>query len=462
MAEITSTIANIYTVSASYKNQQRSIDIIFEVPTGTPDITHPGSALTQTGSPALANGVAQVVVTATLSDEYGNPMPGHAITFPSVSGLSITPRNSETNGQGQVIADVTSLRAATYAVTAQFSGKSRSVDITFTGDNSTAEFGNPGAGLSVTVDNAPANGRDTNVVTATVTDVNGNPVANEQVTFSVPDMTVTLTVDNHGQTNQKGQVSASLSSSLAGTYPVFATYKGKQLGNNVTFVTDAGTASLNNVDSSLIVTVDNVTVSDDYCTGVKLSNCYYNQVQVTLKDQTGNPVPKQHITFSAPSGLLKIYPQHHGVTDENGALVAEITSEKAGGHQLTASYEGHDGTSTRTVTVNFIRGPVYQVILPPIIATLPANNTSTANVVATVSDRFGNPVDNIPVSFCISEINGAAIGVTLGYIGPVNSNAMGEASVSIRGSETGTVSIAAQIAVGEERITKGNVIFTKP
>ncbi len=467
IADITSIMANTYAVSASYKNQQRFIDIIFEAPIGTPDITHPGSTLTQTGSPALANGVAQVVVTATLSDEYGNPMSGHTITFPPVSGLSITPRNSETNEHGQVIADVTSLRATTYAVTAQFSDKSRSVDITFTGDGSTAEFGNPEAGLSVTLDNAPANGRDANVVTATITDVNGNPVANELVTFSVPDDSVILAVDNGGQTNSAGQITASLRSNQVGTYAVYATHKEKKLGVNVAFIADAGNASLDNVHSKLIVTVNNATVSSDNCarisiTGVSLDNCDYNQIQVTLADQIGNPVPNQYIAFSSPTGLLKIRPQHQGVTDENGILMVQITSEKAGSHELIASYKGHDGTSTRTATVNFTSGPAYKVALPRTIARLPANNTDTINVVATVTDQFGNAVAGVPVSFCISDLKSAGIGVTLGYIGPINSNAAGEASVSVRGSETGNASIAAQIAEGEERVTKGSVIFTSP
>ncbi len=195
---------------------------------------------------------------------------------------------------------ITSTRANAYAVTANYLDNSRSTDILFTADSSTAGLNNPDAGIQVLVDNAPANGMAWNEVAVTVTDKSGNRVPNALITFPpvdgvtlLPSDIIVPIVQNAIATDAMGQAVARMTSTRAAIYPIKAEYNHQTLSQAVTFVPNTGTAELNNPDSTMVVTRNNA-IADGQA---------QNTVTVTLKDDTGNPVPNQTIHFSPTGGV---------------------------------------------------------------------------------------------------------------------------------------------------------------
>ncbi|SUI42414.1 Bacterial Ig-like domain (group 1) [Serratia quinivorans] len=76
---------------------------------------------------------------------------------------------------------MTSLKAGTYAVTAEVNGKGTSKNTTFVADKDSAGIAD--GDLAVGDNNAVADGKSTDSVTAKVTDANGNPVSGVEVSF---------------------------------------------------------------------------------------------------------------------------------------------------------------------------------------------------------------------------------------------------------------------------------------
>ncbi len=418
--------------------------------TGTGDINNAHSSVTQTGSPAIANGSDQVTVTVTLKDDYGNPLAGQPVAFPNVEGLNLTsPVNNTTNWAGQISANATSIRAGTYTVAPMHNNKAHPIDIVFTADDTTAGLNNPNAGILILANDAAANGVAQNRVAVTLTDRNGNPVTGETINFQPVD-DVTIQSENDFRTDVNGQAIANLTSIRAGAYTIDATYQEKSLATNVNFIADPASA-----------TISSLTVSQD---GSVANKNDQNIVIATLTDPNGNPVANQQIMFAPPlsgSAVLKIIPANNGFTDDNGQVTASITSTLATTFELTASFYN----SRKTAQISFIPGPAYNVSLPAIIGSLPTDGSKTLDVIATVRDRYGNQVADEPVSFCISRVNKNAVGVVLGDLTPVISGANGDASTTVTtaaGKNTGPVNLCAQITVNGRRVVSntGQVSFT--
>ncbi|WP_193771869.1 hypothetical protein, partial [Obesumbacterium proteus] len=81
-----------------------------------------------------------------------------------------------TDDQGLASTTLTNVKAGITKVTATVNGNSQTVDTTFVADDSTSTI--VSGNLTVTVNNAKANGTDTNKVQAEVTDATGNHVPN--------------------------------------------------------------------------------------------------------------------------------------------------------------------------------------------------------------------------------------------------------------------------------------------
>ncbi|WP_193764615.1 Ig-like domain-containing protein, partial [Hafnia paralvei] len=97
-------------------------------------------------------------------------------TFAANNGATITTASANTDENGLATTTLTNITAGISKVTATINGNSQTVDTTFVADDGTATIisGN----LTVTADNAKANGTATNAVQAKVTDANGNVVPN--------------------------------------------------------------------------------------------------------------------------------------------------------------------------------------------------------------------------------------------------------------------------------------------
>ncbi|WP_419533138.1 Ig-like domain-containing protein [Endozoicomonas sp.] len=395
VASVVSTRAGNYTVLAEHNGKTRPIDISFTANSATADIENNHSSVIETASPAVADGIDSITVTATLMDAEGNPVSGQMVTFPAVDHLNISESTSTTNANGQVVAMVTSTVAGTYSVSAEYNGKQRAVSIVYTDNPATADITNAHSSVIETGSPALADGSAVIKVVATLKDAYGNPVPDAAVTFpSIPGLSI---AQQNATTNADGEIEALVTSTAAGTYAVAASYKGKNQPVDISFTADPATADIANTFSS-VIEIGSPALAD--------GNAVIT-VTATLKDAYGNPVPGQKVTFPDVAGLT--ITEQNSITNAEGQVVAIVLSMVEGDYTVSADFKG----KTRSVSVSFSDNPatadianVYSSLVEtgsPAIA----NGSTVITATATLMDEHGNPVPNESVTF--PEVPGLTI-----------------------------------------------------
>ncbi|EEF4509529.1 hypothetical protein FWL67_21650, partial [Salmonella enterica] len=388
---LTSTKAGDSTVTATVNGVSRTVVVSFVADSTTAGLTSAGAGLVTTLDNQAANGVAADTVKATVTDKNGNPVEGLPVSFSVTTGAILTTTQGITDSSGAATAAITSLKAGTYSVTADVNGSSKTVPVTFIADSLTATFtGVP----AVTGDNAPADGVSKIDVAYTVTDANGNPLANQTVTITTTNGaqpgTFTVTTDSNGVAR------VSVTNTTAGATTVTASTNGQTQSAGVTFVADVTTATI--TTGNLKIVTDNAT-ADGLVT---------NSVKVIVTDAEGNLVPGVAVSFSATNGAIIAA---SGTTGADGSVTQTLTSTKAGNSDVTATINGH----SQKVTLTFVADSTTATLtaaggLKPGVNNSLANGTATNSVVATVTDSNGNPVPGVIVNFTAD--NGATIAAT--------------------------------------------------
>jgi uncharacterized repeat protein (TIGR01451 family) len=169
-------LTNTLQIGTSTPESNKSNNQALATTTVIPDVPY---TVTVSAYPSsILVGGAQAIITATVLDQYGNPVAdGTPVTFTASLGVIVPASRPTTNGVAT--ATLTSGYAAgTATVTAFADGRSGYTYVTFW----------PGAPFTVTVTINPSDLTvdDTALVTSTVRDYYGNPVANNTlVTFTV-------------------------------------------------------------------------------------------------------------------------------------------------------------------------------------------------------------------------------------------------------------------------------------
>jgi hypothetical protein len=156
----------------------------------------PPSNLTLTPETATNTAGEEHCVTATVTDEFGNPTPGIPVVF-TVSGANSAGGTVVTGANGQAVFCYTGTVAGNDTITATAQGGSNPTDTA----TKTYEAGPP-ATLELTPPTATNVVDSTHCVTATVRDEFGNPVPGVSVNFSV---TGSTTTGGSAVTNASGQ-----------------------------------------------------------------------------------------------------------------------------------------------------------------------------------------------------------------------------------------------------------------
>ncbi|HGY4723581.1 TPA: beta strand repeat-containing protein, partial [Citrobacter amalonaticus] len=388
---LTSTKAGDSLVTATVNGANRAATVTFIADSSTAGLTATGAGLVTTLDNQAANGVAADTVKATVTDRNGNPVAGQTVSFSVTTGATLTTTQGTTDSSGVATAAITSLKAGAYTVTATVNGSSKTTTVTLIADSATAKFtGTP----VITGDNAPADGLSKIDVAYTVTDANGNPLANQSVTVTTDHGaqpgSVTLTTDS------SGVVTVSVTNTTAGATTVSATTAGQTQPATITFVPDTTTATI--TAGNLKIVTDNAT-ADGLVT---------NSVKVIVTDAKGNLVPGVAVSFSATNGATMAA---SGTTGADGSVTQTLTSTKAGSSEVTATINGH----SQKVTLTFVADSTTATLtaasgLKAGVNNAPANGTATNSVVATVTDSNGNPVPGVTVNFTVD--NGATIAAT--------------------------------------------------
>ncbi|WP_421323173.1 Ig-like domain-containing protein [Aeromonas veronii] len=365
---LTSTKAETVTVTATHAGQSMTADSRFVADGSTATV----SALVAT-TDAVANGVASNSVTATVTDATGNPIANAEVSFATTGSAVLSAQTGMTDAQGQVVITLTSTKAETVTVTATHAGQNMTADSRFVADGSTATV----SALVATTD-AVANGVASNDVTATVTDAEGNPVPNAEVSFATTGSAV-LSAQT-GMTDAQGQVVITLTSTKAETVTVTATHAGQNMTADSRFVADGSTATV----SALVATTDAV------ANGVAS-----NSVTATVTDANGNPIANAEVSF-ATTGSAVLSAQT-GMTDAQGQVVITLTSTKAETVTVTATHAGQSMTADSRFVAD-AANPVLSTVSATVNNAL-ANGVATNTLSALVIDHNGNPIPGVEINF---------------------------------------------------------------
>ncbi|WP_145542188.1 Ig-like domain-containing protein [Yersinia alsatica] len=386
---------------------------------------------------AIADGNAPVSYIATVIDTSGTvatPLAGMNIVFDSTVGNVLTP-NAVTDNQGKANITIRStLAGGGHIRGALDNGNRAQAPLVFIADSGTAEI--VSGNLTVTVDNATANGSDRNAVQVLVTDANGNPVPNEVVSFSVDNGNL---ASPSASTGPDGIATMTLTNTVTGTTVVTATVNSSNASANTTFKADATTAEI--ADTDFIV-----------ASGALANNTATNTLSATVKDAGGNVVPNVNVTFAVTGGATFAGGTQTNLsvtTDNSGVATARLVSLVAGVHSVTAAV-GTNTTAPQDST--FIADESTAAIAAAdfsVASGAVANNTSTNALSATVKDAGGNTVPNVSVTFVVSGGATFAGGTQTSLVVTTNNSGVATAALVslMAGEHSVTATVGSNITV---------------
>ncbi|SQT82118.1 putative invasin [Escherichia coli] len=335
-ASMTATKAGVYQVTATLDNG----DSMQHTVTYVPNVANAEISLAASKDPVIADNNDLTTLTATVADTEGNAIANTEVTFTlpedvranftlSDGGKAIT----DTEGKAKVTLKGT--KAGAHTVTASMAGgKSGQLVVNFTADTLTAQVN-----LNVTEDNFIANNVGMTTLQATVTDGNGNPLANEAVTFTLPaDVSASFTLGQGGSaiTDINGKAEVTLSGTKSGTYPVTVSVNNYGVSDTkqVTLIADAGTAKLAGFTAS--------------SSSFTASTTEGATLTASVTDAYGNPLEGIMVNFRGSATLSNTSVE----TDAQGKAEVLVTSTIAGTKVITANLaNAPTEAAMRTLTV---------------------------------------------------------------------------------------------------------------
>lgn len=425
-ASFTATKAGVYQVTATLDNG----DSMQQTVTYVPNVANAEITLAASKDPVIADNNDLTTLTATVADTEGNAIANTEVTFTlpedvranftlSDGGKAIT----DTEGKAKVT--LKGIKAGAHTVTASMAGsKSGQLVVNFTADTLTAQVN-----LNVTEDNFIANNIGMTKLQATVTDGNGNPFANEAVTFTLPaDVSASFTLGQGGSaiTDINGKAEVTLSGTKSGTYPVTVSMinYGVSDTKQVTLIADAGTAtlaSLTSVYSFVVSTTEGATMT------------------ASVTDANGNPVEGIKVNFRGTSVTLSSTSVE---TDDQGFAEILVTSTEVGLKTVSASLADkptevisrllNAKADINSATITSLEIPEGQLMVAQDVA-----------VKAHVNDQFGNPILNESVTFSAEPPEHMTISQNI-----VSTDTHGIAEVSMTPERNGSYMVKASLANG--------------
>ncbi len=425
-ASFTATKAGVYQVTATLENG----DSMQQTVTYVPNVANAEISLAASKDPVIANNNDLTTLTATVADTEGNAIANSEVTFtlPEDVRANFTLGDGGkvvTDTEGKAKVTLKGTKAGAHTVTASMAGgKSEQLVVNFIADTLTAQVN-----LNVTEDNFIANNIGMTKLQATVTDGNGNPLANEAVTFTLPaDVSASFTLGQGGSaiTDINGKAEVTLSGTKSGTYPVTVSVNNYGVSDTkqVTLIADAGTAklaSLTSVYSFVVSTTEGATMT------------------ASVTDANGNPVEGIKVNFRGTSVTLSSTSVE---TDDRGFAEILVTSTEVGLKTVSASLADkptevisrllNAKADINSATITSLEIPEGQVMVAQDVA-----------VKAHVNDQFGNPILNESVTFSAEPPEHMTISQNI-----VSTDTHGIAEVTMTPERNGSYMVKASLANG--------------
>ena len=425
-ASFTATKAGVYQVTATLENG----DSIQQTVTYVPNVANAEITLAASKDPVIADNNDLTTLTATVADTEGNAIANTEVTFTLPEDVKANFTLSDggkavTDTEGKAKVTLKGTKAGAHTVTASMAGgKSEQLVVNFIADTLTAQVN-----LNVTEDNFIANNVGMTKLQATVTDGNGNPLANEAVTFTLPaDVSASFTLGQGGSaiTDINGKAEVTLSGTKSGTYPVTVSVNNYGVSDTkqVTLIADAGTAklaSLTSVYSFVVSTTEGATMT------------------ASVTDANGNPVEGIKVNFRGASVTLSSTSVE---TDDRGFAEILVTSTEVGLKTVSASLADkptevisrllNAKADINSATITSLEIPEGQVMVAQDVA-----------VKAHVNDQFGNPILNESVTFSAEPPEHMTISQNI-----VSTDTHGIAEVTMTPERNGSYMVKASLANG--------------
>lgn len=422
----TATKAGVYQVTATLENG----DSMQQTVTYVPNVANAEITLAASKDPVIADNNDLTTLTATVADTEGNAIANTEVTFTLPEDVKANFTLSDggkaiTDAEGKAKVTLKGTKAGAHTVTASMTGgKSEQLVVNFIADTLSAQVN-----LNVTEDNFIANNVGMTTLQATVTDGNGNPLANEAVTFTLPaDVSASFTLGQGGSaiTDINGKAEVTLSGTKSGTYPVTVSVKNYGVSDTkqVTLIADAGTAtlaSLTSVYSFVVSTTEGATMT------------------ASVTDANGNPVEGIKVNFRGTSVTISSTSVE---TDDQGFAEILVTSTEVGLKTVSASLADkptevisrllNAKADINSATITSLEIPEGQVMVAQDVA-----------VKAHVNDQFGNPVAHQPVTFSAEPPEHMTISQNI-----VSTDTHGIAEVSMTPERNGSYMVKASLANG--------------
>lgn len=425
-ASFTATKAGVYQLTATLENG----DSMQQTVTYVPNVANAEITLAASKDPVIADNNDLTTLTATVADTEGNAIANTEVTFTLPEDVKANFTLSDggkviTDAEGKAKVTLKGTKAGAHTVTASMTGgKSEQLVVNFIADTLTAQVN-----LNVTEDNFIANNVGMTRLQATVTDGNGNPLANEAVTFTLPaDVSASFTLGQGGSaiTDINGKAEVTLSGTKSGTYPVTVSVNNYGVSDTkqVTLIADAGTAklaSLTSVYSFVVSTTEGATMT------------------ASVTDANGNPVEGIKVNFRGISVTLSSTSVE---TDDRGFAEILVTSTEVGLKTVSASLADkptevisrllNASADVNSATITSLEIPEGQVMVAQDVA-----------VKAHVNDQFGNPVAHQPVTFSAEPSSQMIISQNT-----VSTNTQGVAEVTMTPERNGSYMVKASLPNG--------------
>ncbi|MFH1852659.1 MAG: invasin domain 3-containing protein, partial [Candidatus Neomarinimicrobiota bacterium] len=361
--------------------------------TDTVEVGFRGITLTIGASPQQipANGSTTATITAGLQETTnGNPLTGTTVFWGT--SLGVIPASSVTNSLGFATATLTSgITSGTATITAT-AGVSKTTTVELLPVTPSV------IAVSVSATSIIADRAATSTISATVSDVLGNPVSGTLVNFATAVGTLSSASATTGTSGLAQVILTSPARTSDTTAAVTATVAAYPAVNTSTGIEYRGLTLTASADPNQIPANGNAVSSI---------------LAILTETTNGNPVVSKILAVSTDRGSIPA----QGITGTNGKSTIILTAGTSAG---TATITVKAGV-TATTTVDFISTAPTAVVLIASASSILADQNDSSILTATVTDALDNPVSGKTVNFTISNgtvanasgvTNGAGLAVT--------------------------------------------------
>jgi len=282
-----------------------------------------------------------------------------------------------------------------------------------------------------------ANGTASSLVTVTVRDLGGNPIAGRPVSLAATGSGNTVTQPS-AVTDAAGAATGSVASTVAGSKTVTATVGASLVLTQqptVTFAAGAPSATQSTVVASPT-------------SGLTANGTALSTITVTVRDEQGNLVAGRAVAL-AVTGTGNSLVQPPAQTDASGVATGTLASTVAQGKTVTATVDGSVVLSQQP-TVTFVAGSpsaTQSTVVALPASGITADGAATSAVTVTVRDAQGNPV--------------AGSAVALTATGAGNSLVQPAAQTDASGVATGTLASTVAEAKTVTATVGGSVVLAQ-